>query len=375
MNPNSADQNNHEYWMAQAIALAQKGQYTTSPNPNVGCVIVNAGNLCVGKGAHMKAGDPHAEVHALKDAGKKAKGATAYVTLEPCSHTGKTPPCADALVKAGVACVVIANNDPNPNVNGNGIRRLEEAGIKVITGVLRDQAKQLNLGFLKRMATGMPYVRVKLAASLDGKTALENGESQWITGPCARRDVQHLRSKSCAILTGSGTVRDDNPSLLVRPEQAQFEDYPEQAIRQPLRVVVEGNTPLSPSAQLFNDGEATLLVTCNNEAQRGFSDSVSVHHDTNDNAYPCLKSTLAYLAKQECNSVLVEAGATLAGAFIAEGLVDELVVYLAPMVIGHSGAPLVTLPHYEVLAETPKLQLKENQQIGEDIRLTYVFED
>ena len=210
-----------EFWMAKAIQLAAKGRYTTSPNPRVGCVIVKH-DQCIGQGYHIQAGTPHAEVHALVAAGDNARDATAYVTLEPCSHTGRTPPCADALIKAGVARVVVAMTDPNPQVSGSGIERIKAAGIAVTQDVLTSQARALNPGFIKRMQHGLPWVRVKLGVSLDGKIALANGASQWITGPAARRDVQRLRAQSCAIITGSGTVIADNPSMLVRPEQAEF---------------------------------------------------------------------------------------------------------------------------------------------------------
>ena len=253
---------NDYFWLAKAIQLAQQGRFTTSPNPRVGCVIVDENNHLLGQGYHIQAGTPHAEVHALRQASNArpqgAKGATAYVTLEPCSHFGRTPPCAVALVEAKVARVVIAMTDPNPNVCGNGISILQEAGIEVVSEVMAAEAAALNPGFIKRMLTGKPFVRVKLGISLDGKIALQNGVSQWITGAEARRDVQQYRAQSCVVLTGSGTVKADNPSLLVREQEAQFTNYPLEHIRQPARVVVDGKSKLSRDYTLFNDGNITF---------------------------------------------------------------------------------------------------------------------
>lgn len=364
--------------MTQAIKLARRGKYTTSPNPNVGCIIVDSNGKKVGEGAHLKAGEPHAEVHALSQAEKKAANGTAYVTLEPCSHYGKTPPCVDALINANVARVVIANTDPNPKVNGNGVKRLQNAGIKVQTGLLENEAKQLNLGFFKRMQTGMPFVRIKMAASLDGRTALANGESQWITGSDSRRDVQHFRASSCAVLTGSGTVRKDNPSLLVRTEQAQFGDYPLDTVRQPLRVVLEGRQALYANYQLFNDGYPVWLVSSsdfeNNEHfNRTFPPSVSVKKINQQDFYPDLSTLLKQLGQQECNQIWVEAGPTLVGAFIQQGLCDELIVYLAGKLMGHTALPLVNLPEFNALNQVPELHLKNCTTFGNDVRLTYTL--
>ncbi len=367
--------------MAQAIKLARRGKYTTSPNPNVGCIIVDTSGRKVGEGAHLKAGEPHAEVHALRQAAEKASNGTAYVTLEPCSHYGKTPPCVDALISANVARVVIANTDPNPKVNGNGVKRLQNAGIKVQTGLLENEAMQLNLGFFKRMQTGMPWVRVKMAASLDGRTALANGESQWITGPDSRRDVQHFRASSCAVLTGSGTVRKDNPSLLVRTEQAQFGDYPLYAVRQPLRVVLEGRQALHTGYQLFNDGYPVWLVSSsdleNNEhINRTLPTSVLVKKISQPDSVsplPDLSMLLEQLGQQGCNDIWVEAGPTLAGAFIEQGLCDELIVYLAGKLMGHSALPLVNLPEFNTLIQVPEFHLKNCTSFGNDVRLTYTL--
>lgn len=358
-----------EYWMAKAIQLAAKGRYTTSPNPRVGCVIVKH-DQCIGQGYHIQAGTPHAEVHALVAAGDNARDATAYVTLEPCSHTGRTPPCADALIKAGVARVVVAMTDPNPQVSGSGIERIKAAGIAVTQDVLTAQARALNPGFIKRMQHGLPWVRVKLGVSLDGKIALANGASQWITGPAARRDVQRLRAQSCAIITGSGTVIADNPSMLVRPEQAEFSSYPVSAVRQPLRVVIDSQERLTPNWLMFNDGHLVLLV--NQRFRAGFSQDVEqCQLPLSEQGKIDLPLLLAELAKRGINEVLVESGAGLAGAFTEHNLVDELIVYQAPKILGDRGISMLNLPDYEQVNEVPHLKLTDIRHIAEDIRLTY----
>ncbi|MDC8832768.1 bifunctional diaminohydroxyphosphoribosylaminopyrimidine deaminase/5-amino-6-(5-phosphoribosylamino)uracil reductase RibD [Alteromonas gilva] len=358
-----------EYWMARAVQLAARGRYTTSPNPRVGCVIVK-NNQAIGEGYHIQAGTPHAEVHALRAAGDNAAGATAYVTLEPCSHTGRTPPCAEALVTAQVARVVVAMTDPNPQVSGRGIARLEAAGIAVTQGVLTQQAKALNPGFIKRMETGLPWVRVKLASSLDGKIALANGNSQWITGPAARRDVQRFRAQSCAIITGSGTVSKDEPSLLVRPEQARITDYPLAIVRQPLRVVIDSQQQLSPQRQMFNDGHPVLLV--NSHVQTGFAAAVEQFTAPHSPAGKTdLNAVLSELGSRGINELWVEGGAGLAGAFISAGLVDELIIYQAPKLLGDKGLSMVNLPGYEQVNEAPHLKLIDIRHIAQDIRLTY----
>ncbi|GGF75675.1 bifunctional diaminohydroxyphosphoribosylaminopyrimidine deaminase/5-amino-6-(5-phosphoribosylamino)uracil reductase RibD [Alteromonas lipolytica] len=358
-----------EFWMAKAIRLAAKGCYTTSPNPRVGCVIVK-NDECIGQGYHIQAGTPHAEVHALVAAGDHARDATAYVTLEPCSHTGRTPPCADALIKAGVKRVVVGMTDPNPQVSGQGIERIKAAGIAVTQDVLTEQAKALNPGFIKRMESGLPWVRVKLGISLDGKIALQNGASKWITGPAARRDVQRLRAKSCAIITGSGTVIADNPSMLVRPEQAEFSDYPVSTVRQPLRVVIDSQEKLTPNWLMFNDGQPVLLV--NQHFRAGFSqDTQQCHLPLSAQGKIDLSLLLAELAGRGINEVLVESGAGLAGAFLANGLVDELIVYQAPVILGDKGVSMLNLPVYDEVNQAPHLKLTDIRHIAQDIRLTY----
>lgn len=363
--------------MSLALGLAKRGMYTTTPNPRVGCVIVNASGEVVGKGAHLKAGEPHAEVFALREAAEKAAGATAYVTLEPCSHTGRTPPCADALIKANVSRVVIANVDPNPSVDGGGIAKLKKAGIEVQTGILDKQASALNKGFFKRMRSGLPYTRIKLAASIDAKTALSNGVSQWITGPEARQDVQRYRASSCVVLTGAGTVLADNPSLLVREEQAQLDDYPDLPLRQPLRVVVQGKRELPSHLQLFTDGQRTHVIHTEDRAQRDTLHSEQAHYSEyicqETNKCSQLRETFLHLGKQSYNDAWVEAGARLSGAIIEAGLADELIVYLAPKLLGNASKPLLNLPEYEKLNQVPQLSLQDCSQVGSDVRLTYTF--
>ena len=363
---------NDYFWMAKAIQLAQQGRFTTSPNPRVGCVIVDENNQLLGQGYHIQAGTPHAEVHALRQASNArpqgAKGATAYVTLEPCSHFGRTPPCAIALVEAKVERVVIAMTDPNPNVCGSGISILQEAGIEVVSEVMAAEAAALNPGFIKRMLTGKPFVRVKLGISLDGKIALQNGVSQWITGAEARRDVQQYRAQSCVVLTGSGTVQADNPSLLVREKEAQFEKYPLDHIRQPARVVVDSKSKLSRDYTLFNDGNITITAT-----SQAHPDTATQHYlqlDEKDGKLN-LHSLMSALGDKQYNEVWVEAGPGLAGALLQEGLVDELICYQAPKLLGDKGVSMVNLPAFTSLNECISLSLIENRQVGNDIKLIF----
>ena len=363
---------NDYFWMAKAIQLAQQGRFTTSPNPRVGCVIVDENNQLLGQGYHIQAGTPHAEVHALRQASNArpqgAKGATAYVTLEPCSHFGRTPPCAIALVEAKVERVVIAMTDPNPNVCGSGISILQEAGIEVVSEVMAAEAAALNPGFIKRMLTGKPFVRVKLGISLDGKIALQNGVSQWITGAEARRDVQQYRAQSCVVLTGSGTVQADNPSLLVREKEAQFEKYPLDHIRQPARVVVDSKSKLSRDYTLFNDGNITFTAT-----SQAHPDTATQHYlqlDEKDGKLN-LHSLMSALGDKQYNEVWVEAGPGLAGALLQEGLVDELICYQAPKLLGDKGVSMVNLPAFTSLNECISLSLIENRQVGNDIKLIF----
>ncbi|QPG06589.1 bifunctional diaminohydroxyphosphoribosylaminopyrimidine deaminase/5-amino-6-(5-phosphoribosylamino)uracil reductase RibD [Salinimonas marina] len=353
-------------WMAQAIALARRGLYTTSPNPRVGCVIVDENQAKVGEGYHVQAGTPHAEVHALAMAAEKARNGTAYVTLEPCSHYGRTPPCADALVNAGVRRVVIAMTDPNPQVSGRGIAKLQQAGIQVSCDILAAEAAKLNRGFIKRMVTNKPYVTVKLAVSLDGKIALGNGVSQWITGPQARKNVQRHRAASCAVLTGTGTARTDNPSLLVRPEEAQFDHYPLPDIRQPLRVVVDRSNKLDPALQLFTDQHPTIQVVGDDlPVQSGQLPVATSGKHIN------LTELMLVLGARNLNEVWVEAGPALAGALLMSGEVDELIVYQAPKLLGNTAQSMVTLPAFSELSQAIDLVLVEQVQLGQDLKQTF----
>lgn len=362
----SASIENDYFWMAKALRLAEKGRYTTSPNPNVGCIIVNRNNQQVGEGYHLKAGSPHAEVHALEQAGEQARGATAYVTLEPCSHFGRTPPCAAALIKAEVARVVIAMTDPNPKVSGRGIAMLQNAGITVTSDIMAAQAAALNTGFIKRMVTGKPWVSVKLAISLDGKIALSNGQSQWITGPDARRDVQRYRALSCAVMTGSGTALADDPSLLVRPAQAAFASYPLKKVRQPVRVVIDRDKALPDNLQLFTDGFPTWRVI----SEAHSPSAIDLPFATTGKRID-LQHVLQTLAKKNINRLFVEAGPGLAGALFEAGEVDELIIYQAPKILGDKARSMVNLPDFSALEQVVNLKLHQQVQVGEDLKLVF----
>ncbi|QHS12623.1 bifunctional diaminohydroxyphosphoribosylaminopyrimidine deaminase/5-amino-6-(5-phosphoribosylamino)uracil reductase RibD [Shewanella sp. Arc9-LZ] len=361
--------------MSRAIALAEKGRYTTRPNPCVGCVIVYQ-NKIIGEGYHQRAGQGHAEVNALKmvhDNGLSAEGATAYVTLEPCSHYGRTPPCALGLINAKVARVVVSVTDANPQVSGRGITLLREAGINVDVGLLSEQAYDLNLGFMKRMKTGLPWITVKIAASLDGKTALSNGVSKWITGSAARADVQKYRASHCALITGVETILVDDPSLNVRYEALGelTTRHTKDEIFQPLRVVLDSRARLTATQQLFSIQSPILLVSgCHypESTKAAFPDHVSFLQLTCDSSgrIPLL-ALLTYLG-QHTNSVLVEAGATLAGAFVAQGLVDDIVLYQAPKLLGSHGRNMLQLPNYSTMEQTPALQLIDERNVGQDKR-------
>ncbi|CAM3029076.1 bifunctional diaminohydroxyphosphoribosylaminopyrimidine deaminase/5-amino-6-(5-phosphoribosylamino)uracil reductase RibD [Vibrio rarus] len=351
--------------MAKAIKLAEKGRFTTHPNPNVGCVITQQQTI-VGEGYHIRAGGPHAEVHALRMAGDKARGATAYVTLEPCSHYGRTPPCAEGLIKAGVARVICAMQDPNPQVGGKGIAMLREAGIEVLVGLLEPEAERINRPFLKKMRTGLPWVQLKMAASLDGKTALSNGKSQWITSPQARADVQLYRAQSGAILSTSKTVIDDSASLNVRVTELSADHqqaYPQGEVRQPLRVILDRQRHLTADMRLFSADGEVLVITDNVTPQtRTTKDGID------------LPELLANLASQHnINHIWVEAGATLAASFIEQGLVDELIVYLAPKIMGTDGRGLVNLLGLTDMDQAIELNVEQLTQVGPDIKLVATF--
>lgn len=368
----------HQY-MARALQLARRGLYTTDPNPRVGCVLVRDGSV-VGEGFHARAGTPHAERHALAQAGERARGATAYVTLEPCSHTGRTGPCADALIDAGVTRVVAAMEDPNPLVAGQGLQRLADAGIATAVGLLEAEARALNPGFVSRMTRQRPYIRIKIAASVDGRTAMANGESQWITGPAAREDVQRLRARSSAVITGVGTVLADRPSYTVRPRQWRLAEYRQHAadddwVRQPLRVILDRTLRTPPDVPVVSALGHCLLVAGEQHPGRQNaleSAGAEVMLLPASGSGIDLQQLLIELNRRECNEVLVECGATLAGAFVREGLFDEILVYMAPTLLGSSARPLLGLPQLASMSEKVALKWQDVRHVGDDLRLTLV---
>jgi diaminohydroxyphosphoribosylaminopyrimidine deaminase/5-amino-6-(5-phosphoribosylamino)uracil reductase len=386
-------------WMAQALHLAEQGLYSTSPNPRVGCVLV-ADEKIIGSGWHQRAGEPHAEVHALREAGGRARGATAYVTLEPCSHHGKTPPCADALIVAGIARVVVAVQDPNPKVASEGIAKLRAAGIAVDCGLMEAAARELNAGFFMRMTRGSPWLRSKIAMSLDGRTALANGVSKWITGEAARLDVQHWRARSCAVLTGVGTVLADDPRLNVRDVaaltrwggalgcgmgcqaedgvlEASIERKADAAERQPLRVVLDSKLRVPLNARILQGGNA-MIYTARRDEQK-----ISLLHDLgvtvmvlpDDREQVALDAMLRDLAQRGCNEVLVEAGNTLNGALLRAGLVDELLLYVAPQLLGDSARGMAQLGELASLDQRVNLKWQDMRQVGNDLRITMKVEN
>ncbi|AMW77602.1 bifunctional diaminohydroxyphosphoribosylaminopyrimidine deaminase/5-amino-6-(5-phosphoribosylamino)uracil reductase [Acinetobacter sp. TGL-Y2] len=342
-------------WMNRAITLAKQGQYSTKPNPNVGCVIVQHGQI-VGEGFHPQAGQPHAEVFALREAGARAQGATAYVTLEPCAHYGRTPPCAKGLVKAGIAKVVVACADPNPLVAGKGMAILRQAGIEVEQGVSEEEAKQLNLGFLKAMATGMPYVRLKVASSLDGRTAMASGESKWITGSAARQDVQHWRALSGAVITGIDTVLADDCRLNVR----HLDGVDLAHIVQPKRVILDRHGRLPLNAKILQQPDTVMVM---GPFRRELASLGVIQLDVQS-----LSSLLKTLNDFHIYDVLVEAGATLSSAFLQEKLVDEMISYVAPTFLGQSARAMFNAD-FVTMAEQLRFKLIEVTQLGDDIRL------
>ena len=347
--------------MAEALRLAEKGLFTATPNPRVGCVIVRDGQA-VGAGWHEKAGGPHAEVLALRAAGARTRGATAYVTLEPCSHHGRTPPCVDALIEAGIARVVAAMQDPNPSVAGSGYARLRAAGIEVESGLMQNEAHALNIGFVARMSRGRPWVRMKIAASLDGRTALANGQSQWITGPEARRDGHAWRARACAVLTGIGTVRDDDPQLNVREVETT---------RQPLKVVVDSRLQLPLSAKLLASGKVLVAAAVEDKAAIAALQDKGAEVLLLPNARGKVELTelMHELARRAINEVHVEAGHKLNGSLLAAGMVDELLIYLAPSILGDSASGMFSLPELTDLAQKRLVQFTDVQTMGSDLRI------
>ena len=363
----------HE-WMRLALSIAKKGEYSTTPNPAVGCVIVDVNGQLIGQGYHQQAGQPHAEVFALQQAGKLAEGATAYVTLEPCSHQGRTPACAAALIKARVSRVIIATTDSNPLVNNAGIDMLEAAGVIVSVGLLAEQAALLNRAFLYRMQTTLPWICVKLAASVDGKTALHNGISKWITSDLARADVQDFRARHCAILTGADTILADNPHLNVRP--ATLSDDARSCFlnraKQPLRVVIDSKNRLSDSFNIFQDGQPVLVL--NAAHNKNLTSTAVRQHQLPLNAtstYLDLPSAMLYLGTLALNSIWVEAGARLTGALFDQGCVNQLILYQAPKILGFNAKSLINSKQIDVLSDAIDLKLNEMVQIGDDLRLSY----
>lgn len=348
-----------QYWMQQAIELAKRGLYSTKPNPNVGCVIVKDDQL-IGEGFHPKAGQPHAEVFALRQAAEHAQGATAYVTLEPCAHYGRTPPCAEALVKAQVKKVVVACPDPNPLVAGKGVQILKNAGIEVEVGICEDLAEKLNQGFLKAMSTGMPYVRLKVASSLDGRTAMASGESKWITGSAARQDVQHWRAISGAVITGIETVIADDCQLNVR----SLSHIDIETVAQPKRVVLDRQGRLPLNAKILENPESVMVM---GPYRQELADLGVIQLEIQP-----LKMLLQTLSKQhQIYDVLVEAGATLSTAFLQEGLIDELISYIAPTLLGKSARAMFNA-EFEYMAQQLRFTLLDVTQLDQDIRLRLI---
>jgi diaminohydroxyphosphoribosylaminopyrimidine deaminase/5-amino-6-(5-phosphoribosylamino)uracil reductase len=348
--------------MARAIALTDNGRDTATPNPNVGCVIVKDG-IIVGEGWHERAGEAHAEVRALEKAGASAKGSTAYVTLEPCAHQGRTGPCTDVLMKAGVARVVAALEDPFPQVNGRGIAKLRDAGIQVDTGLLADDAREAHRGFLSRVTRGRPWLRIKAAVSLDGRIALANGASRWITSEESRRDVHLLRARSCAMLTGIGTVLADDPELTVRHVEAK---------RQPKRVVIDSRLDMPLDAKILR-GEPPIILTVSDDAAKRKAleaKGAEVVRVPNDGAKTDLAAIARLLGERGFNEVTVETGSKLMGSLLRAGVVDELVIYYAPVLLGDKGQPLAVLPELTRLEDAPRWRIVDSRAVGPDLRVT-----
>jgi len=358
----------HQF-MARAIELAKQGRFTTTPNPNVGCVLVKGGQI-IGEGFHQLAGQGHAEVNALAMAGSQAKGATAYVTLEPCSHFGRTPPCAEGLKAAGVIKVIAAMVDPNPQVAGKGLAILADAGIEVASGLLEQQAKLLNRGFLKRMEQGMPFITCKMAASLDGKTALKNGQSKWITGSKARQDVQLYRAQSCAILTGADTVLVDDAKLNVRIDELPESLPTELPLRQPVRIIIDSQNRLTPELALFSIESEIIILTTELDKSKQWPHYVSHIVVPKQNNKVDLLAALKLLAQRQFNHIWLEAGATLAGKMTEQGLIDEYIIYFAPKLLGNDAKSLLNFAEQTNMQNVDNLTISECALIGDDIRIT-----
>ena len=363
--------------MSYALQLAERGRFTTSPNPMVGCVVVRDGKI-IGEGWHLRAGEEHAEAIALGQAGHMAHSSEVYITLEPCAHFGRTGPCVNLLLEARVGSVIISSEDPNPLVRGNGIEKLQSAGIAVKLGLLEDQARHLNRGFFKRHKKGLPWVTVKMAASLDGRTAMADGQSQWITSPSARLDVQRLRAQSCAIVSGIGTQRIDDPSLSLRVDYKALGSDPAVAnsdLRQPLRVIVDSRCEMATDSKLFSQTGRILVASVDGDIQRERAEKL-IEAGAEVEFFPesghgqvDLTQLLYRLAQFGCNNVLVEAGATLAGSFIAEGITDEFIYYMAPKLMGSNARPLFRLP-INMMDAHLAMSIRDMRRVGDDIRIT-----
>jgi diaminohydroxyphosphoribosylaminopyrimidine deaminase/5-amino-6-(5-phosphoribosylamino)uracil reductase len=350
--------------MARALQLAAHGRYSAHPNPMVGCVLVNNGEV-VGEGWHERAGEPHAEINALREAGDKAKGAVAYVSLEPCAHHGKTPPCAEALIAAGISKVIAAMEDPYEEVAGSGLEALREGGVETHVGLMQSAAETLNEGFLSRVTRGRPLLRLKMAVSLDGAIAMESGESQWITGPEAREDVQELRARSGAIMTGIGTVLADDPSLNVR--SSSFDRHGDQ----PLRVVLDSRLRTPPTARLLTlPGETLVCCTAGQDGSRLMEAGATVQEFGAHGDAVNVFEVLAALAEREINDVLVEAGPLLAGYLLKKDLIDELVIYQSPHIMGSNTRGMFTTPNWSALADRRTLEITDTRRVGGDTRIT-----
>lgn len=350
---------NDHFFMSHALALARNGLYTTDPNPRIGCVIVKDGRV-VGEGWHAEAGQPHAEVLALRNAGEAARGACVYVNLEPCCHQGRTPPCTGFLIDAGVKRVVAALEDPNPQVSGGGIQALRSAGIDVDVGVMQAEAEKLNRGFVHRIARGRPWVTMKVAASMDGRTAMQSGESRWITSESSRRDVHHWRARSSAILTGRGTVQADDPELTARHVDAP---------RQPLRVIVDSRFSTPPGARVFDQPGSALVVTASKDYEDTDRAGVEAICLPGSDEAVDLHALMDDLSQREINEILVEAGPTLSGAMLKAGLVNEVLLYLAPRFLGNNARGMFQLPGVEHLEQCAGLVVQDVRQFGTDLRI------
>lgn len=346
-----------EQLMRHALDLARNGLYTATPNPRVGCILLDESGQLLAEGYHERAGEAHAEVMALNRAGVSACGATAYVTLEPCAHKGRTGACCDALISAGVTRVIYGMQDPNPLVSGQGLARLRAAGIEVMGPILEDECVALNPGFVKRMTIGLPWVRCKMAMSLDGRTAMANGESQWITGPEARADVQHWRARSCAVVTGIGTVLHDDPQLNVRDSRLA------ELKRQPWRVLLDTQGRAAPTSRLLESPAQIIWVTGADAVVQ--AEEIEHWRMSSANGHIDLARMLRKLAERGCNEILLESGPTLAGAFVQEGLVDELILYMAPKLMGSLARPLFDIPLH-AMRDCMSLDIRSITPVGPD---------